>query len=181
MEISMKIAKLVKFNMVCPGCKHEFQRKFAEQSVMKGKTSCIKCKSLFPRVEFYPDSEMAKIKDTQKRFDILNKLPIHACIVKGYQVPNSLAETKFKAKAIEKGWKPHRPSWPDFFVETENGIIFVEVKSKNDRISSDQAATFTLLELHGMKVFVWHDKKDRRDGLIPWKKWSKLFLHEVRL
>src|SRR5438034_3598339 len=89
--------RLVKYNLVCPACKHEFQRKFKSESVEKGTTSCIKCRVVFKRIEFYPDSEIAKIKDAQKRYDILNKLPINPSIVKGNQVPNSLTETKFKA------------------------------------------------------------------------------------
>lgn len=142
--------RLVKYNLICPGCKHEFQRKFGSESLHKGKTSCIKCKASFKRMEFIPDSGLAKIKDIQKRSDILNKLPIPMSIVRGNQVPSSLSETRFKARAIEKGCKPHRPSWPDFFVETEGGVIFVEVKSRNDTVKPDQELTFNLLERFGM-------------------------------
>src|SRR5213596_1804185 len=94
--------RLVKYNLVCPACKHEFQRKFKSESVEKGTTSCIKCRVVFKRIEFYPDSEIAKIKDEKEKFDILHKFPIPMSVIKGDQIPNSLAETIFKARAIEK-------------------------------------------------------------------------------
>jgi len=88
--------------------------------------------------------------------------------IRGEQIPPSLAEAKFKARAVEKGWRPHRPSWPDFLVETENGVIAVEVKSRTDTISKTQRLTFSLLEASGVPVYIWRDSKDSRATLVKW-------------
>lgn len=80
----------------------------------------------------------------------------------------STAEARFKAKATEKGWVPHRPSWPDFLVETDEGVIAVEVKSRTDEVSKEQAESFSLLESAGIPVYVWKDRKETRDNLVRW-------------
>jgi hypothetical protein len=91
-------------------------------------------------------------------------------VLRGAQVPTSLAEAKFKARAVEKGWRPHRPSWPDFLVETAKGLIAVEVKSRRDSVSRAQRQTFGLLEAAGIPVYLWRDAKESEGHLVRWEK-----------
>lgn len=88
-------------------------------------------------------------------------------VIRGAQIPASRAEAVFKAKAMEKGWKPHRPSWPDFLVETHAGLIAVEVKA-NDAVSAEQKVTFSLLERCGIPVYLWRMKSGTNRRLVKW-------------
>ena len=89
-------------------------------------------------------------------------------VIRGDQVPHSTAEAKFKAKSAAKGWRPHRPSWPDFLVETDSGTIAVEVKARSDDLSPEQVATFTVLERAGLPVYIWKDAAGLRGCLVRW-------------
>ena len=90
-------------------------------------------------------------------------------VIRGDQVPTSISEALFKARALEKGWKPHRPSWPDFLVETESGLIAVEVKSRTDDVSKYQRETFNLLEEAGIPVYLWKNSGEMKSTLKRWK------------
>lgn len=89
--------------------------------------------------------------------------------IRGTQIPTSKAEAKFKAKAADKGWVAHRPSWPDFLVETEKGLIAVEVKSRTDSVSKTQILTFNMLEAAGIPVYIWRDAKESNGALVKWE------------
>jgi hypothetical protein len=142
-----------------------------------GNTSCPKCLKRFTRiVGRVLDDDATKVRrEAMERKQEKNKIiyapdfvDIVTTVIRGDQIPISGAEAKFKARAIEKGWKPHRPSWPDFLVETESGLIAVEVKSRTDELSPTQIATFTLLESAGIPVYVWKDIRATRNKLIRW-------------
>lgn len=80
--------------------------------------------------------------------------------IRGEQIPISLAEAEFKQRCTLREWLPHRPSWPDFLVQTEHGLIGVEVKDR-DMVSPEQAATFDLLETLGLPVYLWRRGDDQ--------------------
>ena len=144
----------------CPVCKHGFIRKLRAS---RQKVSCPKCANRFNTNPPPSDEEIDAIKTecfqrkqehTARLFRNVSPTKFDL-VIRGGQIPNSRAEARFKALALEKGWKPHRPSWPDFIVETDNGIIVVEVKSKHDCVSPTQKATFDILESLGIPVFLW--------------------------
>jgi len=88
--------------------------------------------------------------------------------IRGSQQTHSRAENTFKARALDKGWRVHRPSWPDFLIERDKGWFAVEVKSKTDHCSREQIKTFDALERLGVKVFLWREAKP--DILERWKR-----------
>lgn len=94
---------------------------------------------------------------------------VAAATLRGRDVPVSLHEARFKARAMAAGWLPHRPSWPDFLVEMQGRLVGVEVKGPRDSVSSEQAETFDALEAAGLPVYVWHDTDERRDRLVRWR------------
>ena len=158
----------------CPHCSHGFERRTGKRST----TSCPKCRLRFEKnaslVTGVDATQIRKIR-YERRKEIAKKLlqdsstPNTPETIRSTQIPTSVAEAKFKARALEKGWKPHRPSWPDFLVETETGqIVAVEVKSRTDRISKTQHATFNLLESAGIPVYVWRDSNEGRNVLVRW-------------
>lgn len=141
-------------------------------------TPCPKCKIRFSRKEAIVSGEEAtqirRIRYARKRAIGAKLLASVASIappevIRGDQVPSSVAEAKFKARAIEKGWQPHRPSWPDFLVQTDKGLIAVEVKSRGDQVSKTQRQTFDLLEAAGVQVFLWRDTKESKGTLVRWE------------
>jgi len=149
-----------KYWVVCTGCSYRFQRKFRIEKSLKGSTTCPRCKIKMLRSE----SVITRVK-----LERLMTSPVSTETIKGEQVPHSAAECIFKEKCSEKGWKPHRPSWPDFMVETDDGrLLFVEVKGK-DRVSETQAATFEILENHGFPVYIWRNNEDCDSRLERWK------------
>ena len=132
---------------------------------MKGTTLCPKCKNRFTRKEAVVKGEEAtkvrreryakkKARNAKVLAPAKASLRILQETIKGSQVPQSAAEAKFKARAFEKGWSSHRPSWPDFLVETDKGLIAVEVKSRTDSVSRTQRQTFDLLEASGIPVYM---------------------------
>lgn len=68
------------------------------------------------------------------------------------------SEKQFVNKARRKLIAVHRPSWPDFMLVTDEGLIFVEVKGGEDDVSKNQKRTFDILAKHGHKVFIWREK-----------------------
>lgn len=98
----------------------------------------------------------------------MKNIHVPLAVIRGENVPFSVSEALFKARAMEKGWKPHRPSWPDYLVETPEGVIAVEVKSYSDTVSEEQRRTFTILESIGIKVYLWRNAKDAPNKLIRW-------------
>jgi hypothetical protein len=69
---------------------------------------------------------------------------------------------------LAKGWRVHRPSWPDFLIENEQGCFAVEVKGRGDRCSLAQMKTFDALERAGLPVYLWREIKP--DTLERWKR-----------
>ena len=141
-------------------------------------TACPKCGNKFSRLEGKVNESEARVirqERYQKKRDKNAQLfgSDHACAsartIRGEQVPLSTAEARFKARAAEKGWRPHRPSWPDFLVETGEGLIAVEVKSRSDSVSKTQRETFNILEAAGVRVYLWRDSKKGRDRLVKWE------------
>ena len=106
-------------------------------------------------------------------------------IIRGDYQPVSDAEAKFKELCDKKGWRAHRPSWPDYIVETKTGnLLCVEVKG-SDKISMEQFITFSLLEKYGFNLFVWKNKNGVRDRLFRWsfgkaiEKWKMRIKNET--
>ena len=93
--------------------------------------------------------------------------------IKADQIPNSAAEAKFKNAAAKNGYTVHRPSWPDFILEKDGKLLFVEVKGANDEVSKFQRQTFNLLVEHGFPIFLWKDSKETRSKLAKWTKYTK--------
>lgn len=158
----------------CTKCGHGFVRPTGK---LQGSTSCPKCLTRFKREEGRVVADDA----TNVRREVLERRrqrnahlysSVHgqgnADLIRGEQVPLSPSEAKFKARAVEKGWLPHRPSWPDFLVETPDGLIAVEVKSRTDDVRPEQRDTFNLLERAGVPVFLWKDAGPTRATLLRW-------------
>lgn len=151
----------------CPHCGHLFLRH--TWTPLKGTTRCPECRERFSRSENLALEQRMSLlgaaRDKRHRRIRAFTPPAPEDTIRGDKIPYSIAEAQFKAQALRKGWKPHRPSWPDYLVETEFGFIGVEVKDKDD-VSPTQSATFTLLEEAGLPVYVW-----RRDAefLRRWK------------
>lgn len=157
----------------CSECSYGFVRVLR---TTRQKASCPKCKSRFDtkHCDSFSQIEIAAIRreafdrKRAKREALFIGLRPNVKMIRANQVPASMAEATFKAKALEKGWKPHRPSWPDFLVETRDGTIAVEVKSRGDSVSATQAATFTILEASGIPVFIWRRAKGCDHKLVRW-------------
>lgn len=158
----------------CPHCNHGFVRLTGK---ITGSTTCPKCLKRFTRTlgQVLDDEALTVRREALEQKYQKNRAiyaPESAVgasgIIRGEQIPLSVAEAKFKARATEKGWRPHRPSWPDFLVETESGLIAVEVKARTDELSKTQVETFTLLESIGIPVYIWKDMKATRGTLIRW-------------
>jgi hypothetical protein len=158
----------------CPHCQHGFVRLTGK---ITGATSCPKCLKRFTRtVGQVLDDEATKVRrealerkyEKNRAIYAPDPAGIASAVIRGEQIPLSGAEAKFKARATEKEWRPHRPSWPDFLVETESGLIAVEVKARTDELSQTQIETFTLLESVGIPVYIWKDMKTTRGTLIRW-------------
>lgn len=64
-----------------------------------------------------------------------------------------------------------RSGWPDFLVVEGNKIYGVEVKRGEDTVRANQRKMFSLLNLSGIPVFVWHAANPT--VLVPWRKFSR--------
>jgi hypothetical protein len=79
-------------------------------------------------------------------------------------------EQRFAEAAISKGKTITRNGWPDFLVREGGKTYGVEVKSAHDYVRTCQRAMFEMLELAGIKVYVWTPTHPL--VLIPWRKFS---------
>jgi len=75
-------------------------------------------------------------------------------------------EKDFVDRATKAKAKLWRAGWPDFLFELNGQRFGVEVKRGEDRISKTQAAMFRVLELAGLRVYVWSPRMP--GALIPW-------------
>lgn len=88
------------------------------------------------------------------------------------------AESVFAFKARQRGCTIVRGGWLDFIMIEKGGKpVFVEVKSRSDKLSDWQRKNFAALELAGVKVKVWWAMFP--DKLMPWKKFDRLRKHEA--
>lgn len=85
----------------------------------------------------------------------------------GAEAPLHPFEAEFRRRGLLRGWRVHRPSWPDFLCEDECGLFFVEVKAKGDGLRANQHRTAHLLTRLGFRVYVWSEH--RPDRLLLWK------------
>lgn len=79
-------------------------------------------------------------------------------------------EAKFFQLASKRGWKLYRSGWPDFLLLSEGKLLFVEVKSANDRLSATQLELFEALSKLGIRVRVWWERTP--DRLIHWRRFA---------
>jgi hypothetical protein len=70
--------------------------------------------------------------------------------------------------AQTKGWRPLRNGWPDFMVLLDGKPLFIEVKSRGDKLSRPQKRMFEALEAAGIMVRVWWEREP--DRLMTWRK-----------
>lgn len=156
----------------CPKCEHTFRLRSQSRTA-----KCPQCKSRFSKLENEAINEakeqaLARYRHNKrqrilKQNSILIK-PQDTSAIRGDQIPNVPAEAAFKSRAIGRGYTVHRPSWPDYLLEKDGKLMHVEVKGAGDEISKEQALTFTLLERHGIPVYIWKDCKETRGQLIRW-------------
>lgn len=100
----------------------------------------------------------------------LLRIPVmKAKIFLGKRSPN--ADQVFKTLAREKGWRAVKAGWPDFLLIQDGKPVFVEVKSFDDRLHSNQLAMFAALEAVGIVVRIWWQSEP--DTLIPWRKFDE--------
>lgn len=159
----------LRFHLECPHCQHSFWRTLK----LKGSTTCPKCRRHFTRrAGVLPDSEpeLCRYDAHETRIEHNARVmgPIDDAALRGRQIPTSLAEARFKRLCQDMGWLPHRPSWPDFIVEADDGPIAVEIKSRGDQLSPSQIQSFTLLERMGVRVYLWRDSAASRQRLVRW-------------
>ena len=147
------------FSLACPKCKKEFHRRFLTKTLQR-KTSCPTCGERFIREDAVQFAKTVKLIKKHTALDSEE-------VIRGSQLPNSRAEADFKARCFQGGWKPHRPSWPDFLIESDSELLAVEVKSAKDKISEEQARTFDLLEKAGVPVYIWKEDSDG-GSLLAW-------------
>lgn len=106
----------------------------------------------------------------EERNATVANLPAAKQSIRGDQIPTVSAERAFKQRALQKGWVVHRPSWPDFIVETPDGQTFaVEVKSRGDDLSLYQVQTLEVLERFGLRTYVWKYTYSLAGILMPWR------------
>ena len=107
--------------------------------------------------------------ECKKPIKVSRLSPPSSDTIRGDYIPHSKPEAEFKEICKARGWKPHRPSWPDYLVETQLGeILLVEVKG-SDTFSYEQRLTLSLLEKMGLNVFVWKNKAKTKGEILRWK------------
>lgn len=149
--------------MVCPNC--ETQRKIPPSCKKARCAGCHKRIKITPDVLIAKDKRFALFK--AKREKVIGDAKVVG--IRADCIPLSMHEARFKRRCADRGWTIHRPSWPDYIVETETGMIAVEVKGGKDEVSFTQAATFDVLESMGIRVFVW---RDGTDALARWARYK---------
>jgi len=82
--------------------------------------------------------------------------------------PFTLTPTEkfFKENFKKNVTKILRTGFPDFLVEINNEIIFVEVKNKDDGINQNQVEMMDMLSKHGLSCFI---SIDGSNDLIPFE------------
>ena len=160
----------------CPFCSHSFVRNVFIHAHKK--TKCKGCQRKFLQVANILRGAEARqtiaahfaaiAADLDDMTEGINPALVESTI-RGDQVPPSASEFAFKKRSYEHGYLPHRPSWPDFLLQTPDGLIAVEVKSKTDSLSIEQAQTFNLLESLGLPVYIWKNTERAENRLIRWK------------
>lgn len=75
-------------------------------------------------------------------------------------------EEIFVERARAQMMPVHRPSWPDFIVDTPSGLVAVEVKSPNDDLSDNQVRTLNILVRMGVRCYIWTPREPNK--LQPW-------------
>lgn len=156
------MSKVRAFAFLCPECQHAFRRPSNKQ--LLGSTSCPNCHERFKRYENrLTGADVEKLIRRPNGPLRIDHTGIDA--IRGEQIPASGSEALFKQRCAALGWKPHRPSWPDFLVERNGEMICVEVKSRSDDVSQTQRATFILLEAMGIPVYIWRNSKSERHRL----------------
>ena len=162
--------------LICEYCSHLFRRNLLK---VQGRTRCPSCKKRTKRKQASRDEankqaiqEFMSRERSEKKKSMASLMNLNAVLsmdaIKADQIPNSRHEALFKSKCAEKGWVAHRPSWPDFIVETENRLVAVEVKGPGDSVSKTQAATFSLLESMGVPVYIWKNTAEGQGRLSRW-------------
>lgn len=156
----------------CPHCSHSFRLRTRGH-----KPKCTKCLQRFPGKDNIASQDaksevLRRRRESNKKYSV-KKNPVLVIdqgpqVVRGDQVPSIKAEAKFKARAMQKGYVVHRPSWPDYLLEKDGKLMHVEVKGHNDEVSKEQALTFNLMERHGIPVYIWKDCDETRGDLIRW-------------
>lgn len=157
----------------CNHCSHPFRRRIGKKKT----TPCPKCQQPVVVAEcsvIGPDKRQVLNELHAKKKhrlhiahgDVIATQDEQA--IRGDQIPIVKAEAKFKARAISLGYKVHRPSWPDNIIEKNGKLMFVEIKGASDEISREQAQTFSLLEKHGIPVYIWKDTDNARGSLFRW-------------
>lgn len=157
----------------CQLCGQPFRRRYLNA---KTKTRCPVCGKKTAKIGASDEQlveEFRARERSKKQEKIAGNMNLAAVLrmdaIKAEQIPNSMHEAIFKSKCAEKGWAAHRPSWPDYIVETEKGMIAVEVKGPDDCVSKTQAATFDLLERMNVPVYVWNNTAEGHASLTRWK------------
>ncbi len=64
------------------------------------------------------------------------------------------SEKEVAKKLIEEGWELIHKGVPDFIALRDGEIVFVEAKSKRDKLNPEQSRAFSLLKKHGYPVRV---------------------------
>ncbi len=65
-----------------------------------------------------------------------------------------VCESWFISEAQRRGFSVHRSGWPDYLIMRSGSFYFVEVKSKNDKLSRAQIEMHAALSEIGIKVVV---------------------------
>lgn len=167
----------VRVLLKCSSCSYSFSRLFGQK--VKNSTTCPKCLTRIIIRDCVPSDEdranslleiherKMKVNSRVMAKNSMGSMPSDG--IKYDQVPVSRAEAKFKGMAAARGFKVHRPSWPDFLLEKNGKLYFAEVKSKKDMVSSFQHETFDLLEKYGIAVYLWRDDKESEYFLKRWE------------
>lgn len=78
-------------------------------------------------------------------------------IVPSDRTAGAIVERDFRELAAAAGYTVSKRGWPDFILERDGRIIFVEVK-KNPRagLKRDQARIAKILVAAGLEVYLWN-------------------------
>ena len=64
------------------------------------------------------------------------------------------AENRFNSEAGQAGYKVHATGWPDFVIENNWRVVFVEVKRIGESLKENQLRILQLLEKLGLNVMI---------------------------